>query len=396
MIRSRFRTWFPALVLLAALPGAGEAWAKKDKKDMPEVRSASPEQDLLKQYLFQGDQYRDSGLPEKAVEQYEKALGIDEKNPEIYPRLGYVLVKLGNYERAVKVYGRYAELEPQNCTARASVGFAYLGQGLTDQAVKAYEEALKLCPDDASAYSNLGIAYEQGGYPLEAIEAFRHAVELNPQDLPSREKLGKLYYERKQYPEAAGMYEAILAREDHGKDDTWLTWAHGRLAFIYRWADDCAGAIPHWEAVAASAAVDKDSKVRALRGLAGCCEETSQPAKAAELYRQLIAESPDEPAYYYRLGDLLNDAGRHQDAIDVAKRGTELDTGCPAHAYCVLGRAYEKLGGIANYKRAEREFRKALTCGDARFTDYARKQVERQQQLAKSAEAQQKRSDAGY
>jgi len=210
------------------------------------------------------------------------------------------------------------------------------------------------------------------------------------------EKLAKLYYDRKLYPEAAAMYEAVLARPDHGKDEAWMAWAHGRLAFIYNWAGTCSRAIPHWEAVTASAAADQDSKTRARRGLAACYEETGQPAKAIELYRQLIAEIPDQPSYYYRLGDLLNDAGRNQEAVDIAKKGTELDVGCPAHAYCVIGRAYEKLGGVANFKRAEREFRKAVTCGDARFTEYARKQVERQQALIKAEEASQRREDAGY
>ena len=399
MNRSTVRHWAPALAFgaVAILGLGGVAVAKdKDDKKMPEVRSASPEQDLLRQYLFQGDQYRDSGLPDKAVEQYEKALAIDDKNTDIYPRLGYALVKTGNFERAVKVYERYAELEPKNCTARSSVGFAFLSQKLVDQAVKAYEEALKLCPEEPTAYSNLGIAYEQANYPLEAIEAYRHAIELDPADVSNYDRLAKLAYDRKMYPEAASLYETILARPDNGKDEAWTTWAHGRLAFIYRWANDCADAIPHWEAVVASTGADKDTKGRALRGLAACYEETGQSAKALELYRALIAESPEESAFYYRLGDLLNDAGKNDEAIELTKQGIARDTGCAAHGYCVVGRAYEKLGGVANYKRAEREFRKALNCGDARFTDYARKQVERQQQLAKSAEAQQQRENAGY
>jgi tetratricopeptide (TPR) repeat protein len=380
-----------AVALLVSAGGCGPA-----ATTAPQVVSASPEQDLLRQYLFQGDQYRDSGLPEKAVEQYEKALALDDDNVEVYPRLGYALVKSGNFERAVKIYERYAELEPQNCAARASVGFAFLSQGLVDQAVRAYEKALNVCPQDPNAYTNLGIAYEQANYPLEAIEAFRRSLELNPNDLLGYEKLGKLYYDRKLYPESAAMYEAVLARPDHGKDETWLAWAHGRLAFIYKWADACGKAIPHWQAVQASAAADKDAKTRAVRGLAGCYEETGRPADAIEAYRQLIADVPDQPSYFYRLGDLLNDAGRHEEAIEIAKKGTEIDAGCPAHAYCVIGRAYEKVGGAANYKRAEREFRKAVTCGDARFTEYARKQIERQQQLIKAEDAKQRRDDAGY
>jgi hypothetical protein len=89
--------------------------------------------------------------------------------------------------------------------------------------------------------------------------------------------------------------------------------------------------------------------------------------------------------------------GRHQEAIDKVKDGMAVDTsGCPAHGHSVIGRAYEKLGGIANYKRAEREFRKAASCGDPRFEQYARDQIERQKQLIKIEELKQKKENLGY
>jgi tetratricopeptide (TPR) repeat protein len=361
----------------------------------PSTTEVTPEQtssdDLVKEQLFLGDQYRNSGLPQKAVEAYEKALNMDPGNPDIYPRLGYALIETKDFARATRIYQRYVELRPDDCNSHASLGFAYLRQDMADQAVVRYEKALELCPDDPNAFTNLGKAYLAGGYAIEGIEAFRRALELNPADAVAYENLARLFWERNLYPEAIAMYEGILAMPDHGKDGEWILWASGRLAYAYKWAGAFEKAIPHYRRV-----IDSDPEnLSAIRGLASCYEETSQIDLAIRLYRDLIKQKPDTPGYYYRLGELLNDVGRYRETIEVVKEGQKIDEECPAHGLCVLGRAYEKLGGIPNYKRAKREFKKARDCRDARFTEYAGKQMERQDQLIKIEELKRKKAEYG-
>ena len=89
------------------------------------------------------------------------------------------------------------------------------------------------------------------------------------------------------------------------------------------------------------------------------------------------------------LEDIKRARGELQKFVEAARKGMAVDDGCPAHGYCVLGRAFEKLGGLANYKRAEREFQKAVNCGSGPFHDHAVQQVERQQALARAEEAKQ-------
>ena len=59
-------------------------------------------------------------------------------------------------------------------------------------------------------------------------------------------------------------------------------------------------------------------------------------------------------------------------------------------------RREKKMGGITNYKKAEREFRKCTECGDRNFTDYCNKQIERQQQLVKIEELKRKKEQQGF
>ena len=67
----------------------------------PTVEAATtPENDEVNRFLATGDQFRNSGLPLKAIEQYEKALAIDDENPGVYQRLGYALIQAEDYVAA--------------------------------------------------------------------------------------------------------------------------------------------------------------------------------------------------------------------------------------------------------------------------------------------------------
>lgn len=380
--------------LLAAVLVAGSAGPALADDEPPQVKAAdSPNKDLLIEKIALGNQYMNSGLPKEAAQAYREALEIDPENADVYSRLGYAYLNAEDYEMAVKSYRRYVELDPENCNAHQSLGFAYWRQGLTDQAIVAYEKALEICPDDPNAYTALARAYKDGGYALEAIEGYRRAIELNPSDVAAWENLGILYYERKLYPEAISVYEAILAMPNHGgKAGDWVAWASERLAAMYRWADDCQRAIPHYRTALAA----DPTKDRILRALAVCYEETGQTAEAIRLYQALIEQVSDKPLYYYRLGELLNDVGRNQEALRYVKEGRMYDTECSSHAYAVSGRAYEKIGGIPNYKKAEREFQKCVECGDPNFKSYCEQQIERQKLLVKREELQRKKEQQGY
>lgn len=374
-------------ILLALLLGSGCTQQQTTTTEVTPTRGAVDEQ--LRQALHLGDQYRQSGLYTKAIEEYEKALNLDPMNPEIYSRLGYALLEQKDFARAIQTYKRYVQLRPKDCNSHSSLAFAYMRQGLTDQAIRSYEDALRFCQDDANAFVQLGKAYQSGDYAIEAIECFRRAIEINPDDIQAYDLLAKLCNDRKLYPEAIAAYKAIISHPNHGKAAEWITWANGRVASMLRWAGAYGEAIPYYRAVLEADPEDAN----ALRGLAACYESTGQTQLAVRFYEQLIADAPEKATYYYRLGELLNDMGDYARAIDQVRAGLKVDMGCSAQAYCVLGKAYEKL---ENYNRARQEFRNALDCNDARYNDYALKQIDRQDQLEKIKELKEQKEKYGY
>ncbi|MCA9751809.1 MAG: tetratricopeptide repeat protein [Gemmatimonadetes bacterium] len=374
---------FAGLLLAAAALGGcgGSGSGGPELSAVGETHVATP----FEQAMILGDQQRESGNLTEAIAAYRNAMELDPESREIYPRLGYAYIEAENYDTAVKVYERFVSVAPQDCEAHGGLAFAFLKQEDTDRAIAEYEKARDLCPDTASSHENLAKAYVYAKKTPEAIEAYRKAIELAPANVALKEQIAELYYKEKLFADAIAVYENILSDPANGKDDAWVNWANYRLAYMFNKAESWDSAARYYRAVAtASGTVDPDVRNRSWLGLARALEEAKDYSAAIDAWEQVLAANPNRAPYYYKLGELLNDTGRYQEAIERVKTGQGLDeSGCPAHGYCVVGVAYEKLGGLENYKRAEREFKKALACGDPDWDEYAKNQVERQKQLVK-------------
>jgi predicted O-linked N-acetylglucosamine transferase (SPINDLY family) len=78
-------------------------------------------------------------------------------------------------------------------------------------------------------------------------------------------------------------------------------------------------------------------------------------AEAEAIYRQILSVEPDDPDVLHLLGVIVNQTGRHEEAIDLIGRAVELD-GDYAEAHFNLGHAFADSGrfdrAIACYERA--------------------------------------------
>jgi tetratricopeptide (TPR) repeat protein len=356
------------------------------------------------QHFALGEQYRSSALFEKAAEEYSKVLELYPEDTAAYSRLGYVLTESGDYEKAATVIRRLIEHKPEECTAHESLGYLFLKQAhevpdaperaaereaLLQQAIEAYTAGLESCAGNSSLLFSLARAYRTAGRTAEAIEVLQRVAALNPSDATAYEHLADLHYEQKSFPEATQAYEALLALPQHGKSAEWVRWAEGRVAAMYRKEGDCQKAIPYYERILRG----EPRNVPALEGAAWCYEKTDARSKAAAVYETLLQIKPEKASYYYRLGQILHDAGDYKGAIERIKEGLAREMDCSAHAHYLLGESYEKLG---NYATAKREFERARDCNDPVFREKAVQQIERQEQLIKIQELEKKKKEEGY
>jgi tetratricopeptide (TPR) repeat protein len=181
-------------------------------------------------YFYRGMALRAKGQQSQALDDFNKAISLDPKQPPYHMRRGIIFLRISRYQEAVTDFTRALELDPQQIQAlwyRARALFALerheealrdLGRALQLNssagalytlrgdllsfagdylnAIKDYDRAIQLRPNDARAYNNRGVALANLGRVREAVEDLNAAMDvaaaLPPQD-PLNELSGKYW-----------------------------------------------------------------------------------------------------------------------------------------------------------------------------------------------------------
>jgi tetratricopeptide (TPR) repeat protein len=94
----------------------------------------------------------------EAIAQYDKALGIDEANPEIYFLRGLAWHASSETRKAIMDMDMAIELDPDYAEAYQQLGYIYLIGQAPDRAIEALDKAIALDPSNAETYVNRGTA----------------------------------------------------------------------------------------------------------------------------------------------------------------------------------------------------------------------------------------------
>jgi Flp pilus assembly protein TadD len=196
-----------------------------------------------------------NGKLDLAIDQYEAARKLDDKDPDIRTSLGHALLSAGRPSEAESEYRAALSLHPEG----AALGQAHIGLAQALLAQKKIEEAatelaayLESRPDDANArmehaaeLAELGksddalveldratagapenlralklraqIAFQRRRYD-DALPALQKAIALAPQDADLVAQLGHTYLEKKDYPNAVNQLIAAFKMNPASND----------------------------------------------------------------------------------------------------------------------------------------------------------------------------------
>ena len=118
---------------------------------------------------------------DKAIEAYDKAIGLDPNYAMAWNGKGATFVKKGKYKEAIEAYDEAIKHDPELAMARNGKGATLVEQGRYDEAIKCFDEAIKLDPKYANARNNKGAALGYQGRYDEAIKCFDEAIRLDPE-----------------------------------------------------------------------------------------------------------------------------------------------------------------------------------------------------------------------
>ena len=130
------------------------------------------------------------------------------KRAQILTNIARLYLKNGFYEKAVWEYQKALGMDPELVAAHNGLGIAYTMLGKHSEAVTAQRKALELQPNFTKAHAGLGLTYFSQNELESALEHYRYAVALDPQFLEAHLKIGTILLKQKRYAEAIDTYKA--------------------------------------------------------------------------------------------------------------------------------------------------------------------------------------------
>ena len=184
-------------------------------------------------------------------------------NARAWMNAGQMLVARGDLTVARPYLERARELNPRYAQVYMNLSVLAAREGQLDEALRWAQQAVELAPAQGQGHYYLGQAYQWLGQRDEAMAAYRRAVELNPRDAASHQALAALGGSNSAGP------AAIAAPAD---------------------------------------------EVRLMADGLAALQKARDPARAAELFRQVLAHNPTHYGATYQLALALDQTGQAVEA----------------------------------------------------------------------------------
>jgi tetratricopeptide (TPR) repeat protein len=222
--------------------------------------------------------FRDFDL---AIENYKKALDLDDTNASTYERLALLYIKLEEPDKALDVYRDAVNASIDCADIYKEIGTELKKKRMTGECEALYRIAADVNPDRTTYFEDLADEFRDLGNHKEALENYNKALERSDRNDDAYKKLALLYIERGQPAEALAVYRRALA-------------ACPDCADIYR---DIAA----------------EFKARRMTDV------------LRVLYREAAAVDDKEASYYEGLGDDFIDLGEYETAVGNYQRALGID-----------------------------------------------------------------------
>ena len=149
---------------------------------------------------------------------------------QVLVNIGRLYLKDGHYEKAVWEYQKALGMDPQSVAAYNGIGVAYTMLEKYVDAIAAQQKALELQPDFPKAHAGIGLAYFRQNKMELALKHYRQAITLDPQFLEAHLKIAMILLNQKRYTEATDTYLTIISL----KPDDAETYHNLGLCYAYQ------------------------------------------------------------------------------------------------------------------------------------------------------------------
>ncbi len=214
----------------------------------------------LNSQFWKGYSFQSLKMYDRAIDEYQKALEIDDFDIAVYINLGQVYTYKKKFDEAIGIINKGLTFSPKNISLLISLSDAYRYKGiiLKDQALidkswrilervykansedldtlsrvasyhinhsKDYNKAtqclekyMSINPNISHPYHLFGLMYKRRGMVDEAIKWFSRAIKINPNLDSVYDNLGLLFFKKEMYDDATLMFQKALSIDSKNQD----------------------------------------------------------------------------------------------------------------------------------------------------------------------------------
>jgi len=166
--------------------------------------------DLIKK---KGTNLRKLGRYEQSIGAFKGLLNRGKIDVEVYYNLAYNYVELQDFDNAKEMFKKCIVLEPNNPYAHKDLGVLYLKMNCYDWAVDEMKQAIELEDDIAEFHYSLGVSYMMLSEVEEAKKAFLNALKYEPDDANCLAYLGYAYMLDRDFSKALEILQKAIKIE---------------------------------------------------------------------------------------------------------------------------------------------------------------------------------------
>lgn len=161
--------------------------------------------------------YEKEGGMRKAIDEYIKALEIDNKDYKSYYHISILLNQLGRKDEAIEMLNNLLEVKPEIYEATQMLGELYLEKENYKKVIQVYTKSLKYNNEKYESYYNLAIAYSMINDFETAQKCYQKTVELNEDCYKAYYKLGQIALLYRDFDVAEQNFSKSLYNEKEAK-----------------------------------------------------------------------------------------------------------------------------------------------------------------------------------
>ena len=237
----------------------------------------------------------------QALKDYSQAINIVPDDDRFYNQRAQVYYEQGKYDLADKDYLKMISLKEGDVMGYVGIGRNANAQKRYEDAIKQFDYVVKLEPNYSSAYSFRAESYIGLKKYNEAIDDVISALGID------RDR--KAFYELQELADSAFEQTVAKLKVQKIKEPNEQSWDYD-LGIVYERAAKYNKAIAYYKE-----SLEKESNIITASRISSCYDDLGDYDKALEYCNQAIALDSVKANYLYEKANILDNAGRTQEAI---------------------------------------------------------------------------------